>query len=1492
MSMTQHRPKESSDSLHDASAPRTRTRQTTSRPLNVRLLAISVVVLAVLGGAAYLWRNHQVEQLATSLLDRVDRLEEDKEWAKAVSYLQQYLQLKPEADEIHVRAAKLFDNDLQTPRQRDQATRLYYRALGVAPDDVELRRSLVQVLFDLDRRSQAETEAKTLLANKSAQDDPTAQRVIALIAAQEAQVRDNVESATAAHLALKTANEADPGNVDVARSRAVLYRTRSEKLNLTPHHAAVEADKAIDKMVEAAPDQALNWLARAQYRQAFRLPGVRDDMEQALKLDSKNAAVLVVAGQYFLSAAAPDGDTKRAQKLFEQLAEVAPARDIGNYWLGRAHKARGDNVAAIDAWKAGRKQNGESFDAICVSMFEVYLADRKLPLARDVLKYLQDRAEERSLYLPTNNRIRQRLTLTRLEAQWLLANNEPSRVVPLVTSALVASSSLGTSPSANPDYDPCHVLLAQAYGALNEWEDAATAYSEIASRSEKPWEAAMFAAEAWKNAGQTDKAIESYRQVAENPKAPQQLWLGMGQMQLQQQVRKPAEQRDWKPFLETLATAKQQLPGAWTVRLLEVDYLLAQQNDADRQRAEALLRAGEKEHATEPQYWQRLIVAYERFKKPEEADRALRKYATLEKNAVDVALVRINLLAARKQFAEAEKVLASTITEAPAPLKKALAFRQMQLALQAGDLASARKQLADLRTGDPSNLRLLRSAAELAFEARDWKELAELEAPLRKAEGDNGISWRFYRAAHLAADPARAAKRDFAESEQLLAAVLKERPRWVQATMLLGQIAEARGDAAGAVAKYTDAIEAGDRRIASYERLIGLLYRTNQFAEAQQVLEKMGRGVLASDRLESLAMAVAVQQDQRDQAVELARRSLAERPEDAMRHIWLAEMLQLTEKREEAIATLQRAVKLAPTDVRPWNAVFMYHLRGKDTAKAERTLTEMVKQVKLEPPQKEFVLAQGYELLGKRPEALAHYRKAGELAPKDIAILSRLAAVSLNDDVAAAEETLRKIVALAPTNTRARQALATLLALRDGDGAWEEAQELLRQASADGAPLAADDRLRAVLLVRRGGDKQKRIAHHAEARAILEGRVADKNAALAADRLLLAGVYESEARLLEDESKLKAARDQLWIQVDAAEPSESHLGLAADFALRHSRPKSDKPSLVLSDELRASLLNDARACVGRIEDLERTAKRYPTARTLSLRARLMQSEDQSDKIAAHIEPLAEQRSKDITKDTEKDQWILEVGNVYTSASLHDAAERWYRRLWPRNPKAYGPLIQSLAAQNRFGEVIKVCETVAKTESSSRPAQLLASVLASGKPSKEDLAAADPIIAKALKDHATDTDLLFAAAVLRTVQGRPLEAIALFEAVVKASPKHLLALNNVATLLAEQPNRQKDALRYIEQAIAVAGRKPALLDTQGTIHLMQGDLQAAVKCLEEAVNSEAIDPRYAFHLAAAYAKSDRLPDARVAFEKAKQNGLDDYVLTEGDIALRTMLEKTL
>jgi tetratricopeptide (TPR) repeat protein len=220
------------------------------------------------------------------------------------------------------------------------------------------------------------------------------------------------------------------------------------------------------------------------------------------------------------------------------------------------------------------------------------------------------------------------------------------------------------------------------------------------------------------------------------------------------------------------------------------------------------------------------------------------------------------------------------------------------------------------------------------------------------------------------------------------------------------------------------------------------------------------------------------------------------------------------------------------------------------------------------------------------------------------------------------------------------------------------------------------------------------------------------------------------------------------------------------------------------------------------------------------------------------------------------------------------------------------LAQSLARQNKISDAIELCEKAAKAGEDPLPAIVAANLLTAADKGERSHPAVDTILAKALERHPMNADLLFAAAILRTVQERIDEAIGLFERVVKAAPKNVLALNNLATLLAEDPKRRREALEFIDQAIGLAGRQGALLDTKGTVHLLQGEDAEAVACLEEAVDAVASDPRYYFHLAAAYQKIGRAADARTAFRRALDTGLDKQVLTASDRELRTRLEKSL
>jgi len=121
---------------------------------------------------------------------------------------------------------------------------------------------------------------------------------------------------------------------------------------------------------------------------------------------------------------------------------------------------------------------------------------------------------------------------------------------------------------------------------------------------------------------------------------------------------------------------------------------------------------------------------------------------------------------------------------------------------------------------------------------------------------------------------------------------------------------------------------------------------------------------------------------------------------------------------------------------------------------------------------------------------------------------------------------------------------------------------------------------------------------------------------------------------------------------------------------------------------------------------------------------------------------------------------------------------------------------------------------------------------------------------------------------------------------------VLALNNLATMLAERQDQLGDARQFIERAISVSGRPPALLDTLGTILVRSHQYKPAVAALEEAVAGTANDPRYYFHLAAAYDGDGRSTDAQRALQTAIELGLDKAILTSGDRELLASLKHDL
>ena len=108
--------------------------------------------------------------------------------------------------------------------------------------------------------------------------------------------------------------------------------------------------------------------------------------------------------------------------------------------------------------------------------------------------------------------------------------------------------------------------------------------------------------------------------------------------------------------------------------------------------------------------------------------------------------------------------------------------------------------------------------------------------------------------------------------------------------------------------------------------------------------------------------------------------------------------------------------------------------------------------------------------------------------------------------------------------------------------------------------------------------------------------------------------------------------------------------------------------------------------------------------------------------------------------------------------------------------------------------------------------------------------------------------------------------------------------------APQAESRPEALRYIDRAIEIAGPQPGLLDTKGTILLLDGKAEDAVPLLEQAAASSLTDPRYHFHLAVAYDRSGLPEKARAAYLTARKNQLTRQILTPTDQSMLDEMRK--
>ncbi len=1508
---------------------------TVKKVLNLRLLAGTLLALVVLAPAGYFWRGYQVRSTAGVFVERAEKLQEEGDLRKAAGYLHRYLQICPEDIMVQARLAHVYAEGVLTrqPMSIDRAIELCYRAIGSlsaedsghggenkAAEIVSLRKDLAELLIASGKFRSAEIEADHLLAYNKEEADGLSLKAIAvhrqfLSGSLAGQNRADTEVGST----LYQAWVANKGNPLLAKRLADIFRGQPELLSLNelniaqakaqellglkkeekegkaeetiPPQQAWEAmaDWIMDEMVGVDAQNAEAFLHRYRYRLQYKLAGADEDLQAAMKHGMENPNVLLSAARESwqdMTGAIQDkkpakeilSHIAKAREYYQGIIDIAGAASEEAYlYVGESYYREGKTDRAIQTWKdALEKREKLGNTRLNARLAEVFLTLGKLKDAeghiakREQIAQQLDRAGDRSaLALQDENKL--------LRARLLIQKGSLEEALGL----LKRLSEFGSGTQLEPFR--VRSLLGSVYSLLGQPAAAAEAYEGAMRGRPEQLPIKVAAAEVWKAAGNPARAVALYEEVAKKIDNAT-IWLSLAEVRLMQQLRPNndgagRDKPDWKSVSEplkkaeeALAEKKNSLQRPWRLDLLKSSLAQARATsqglpeEGVRQALECLREAQKK--YPDALLLTSLVSRYQRLGSPDDADRALGQLCKLKGESTQTYLLQTNLQIHRGNIEEAEKSLRSGLAKLPkeshGPLQLALA----RLDFHQGRRDQARGKFIALLQQYPKLAPAASYLALMDLESGNFQDLKKWEEKLFELQGSSSPVGLYCRAGRLLLAAENARDPRFLEAESLQRQIADVRPNWPRGHSLRGMVLERQGDTEAAMVSYAKAIALGDQRIAVYKRLIELLYRLGRFDDASRCMTELRARTPSSTDLTNLEINIAMAKGETEQALEIARREVKDRKNDAIARIWLGTMLAQANKLVEAETELNKAVTLAPTDAGPRMALFDFYRRTKKPGQARETLKKMASNASLTDARCAAILAHAHFLLGDIEQSKADYEKAARLAPDDPGLHLRWAALLEGEDPGGAEAILRKFLAANSTSPGSAPVLRRLVVMLAGQGtakAWEEAEKLLQEMGSGDKISSTDRRLRAFLLARRGG-----VENLTKAKRLIEEVIDESATADGKDSMML-------AQILELEGKPRLAELKLADLVGRPNPQKTHLQAYAAFLIRHYTRSSTADGTSTGGDTKAEM--DRELIDKQLEKLAQISA--DDLDVAAMKVQWLKASGRADQIESYLEPIAKRLSAKFEKDKDeprKAALSAAIGGIYMGVDQYVAALSWVEIL---QPKRFDLKAICLAKQGEMKEAVGLCLKAADSDGTILPALVLATALVSGSPSESDFRLGEPLLHKALKSHGNSAELLMQLANVRIRQKRYDDATQLYRRILKEQPHNTLVLNNLATVLAEQPQKRAEAIQIIDKAIKDLGPKGTLLDTKGWILVLEDKPAEGVKLLAEAATGPAGDPRFDFHLAVAYDRLDDPEKAKTAFDKAINGGLEEQLLMETD-----------
>jgi tetratricopeptide (TPR) repeat protein len=989
-----------------------------------------------------------------------------------------------------------------------------------------------------------------------------------------------------------------------------------------------------------------------------------------------------------------------------------------------------------------------------------------------------------------------------------------------------------------------NLLLAECQGQLANWDAQLAAYDRALGSDRIGLQARLGQASLLARLGKIDAAIEAYRTVVRQ--APQQ-GVALARLLIVQKLQLPPHERNWQEIDEVLARLPEAAAGATVVRA----GVLAAQGQPEA--ARSFLQHELEKHPTQASLWVALEELAESQGDWEAAANLVDQAEARLPCQGQMALCRIRLAvkkdgtAVRPELAKVEACL----DELPEADQSCVMQILGDAYFATGDRQSAERVWKHLAQQQPQNLPVRLPLLAVVLQDGDETALAGILNEIQLIEGNGGACASYAQAARLLLQARRGDRTLLQEAKTLAAAAARKRPTWSFVPVLQAQIYELEENWDDALAMYQRAVKLGERQPAVLRRVVDLLYRQRRYQEAHDLLVALpDLALTASDlgrKAAELTLLTSATVD-RKQALKVARLAVPPDSRDYRDFLWLGQVAASAGQLHEAEELLHKAANLSQNNPDPWIALVMV-LAKTNPQKAVAVLQQA--RDRLPAHVSPLVLAPGYEILGDLEHAEKSYQAILAAKPDDPDAMGSLAGFySRSGQAPKAEACLRKLLHLpagAPERIQpwARRQLAVVLAGTGRYVDFQEAAALIDKNCGSSVASLDNDRAKAIVLATQPNGR-------AEAIALFE-RVAGEQMLRPEEEFLLVNLYEQSG----DKTR---ARQHMTSLLRSPEPRPRYLGHYIQTLLTDRdvdgaetwfrKLESLAPHALSTAILQAKLLQ---------------AKKQPVEAIAVLRKSARQQPDQRAAVAAALE---------------------EIGQFQAAEALfrEEAADS-------QRPANMLLLAKFLGRHKRPAEALQLCERARSQCPPEKVGAAYLAILRHGGATEAQLQSVQSWLAAAAERQPESVLLVQFQAQLQDLRGHYAEAMALYRAALRRDPQNIVALNNLACLLALREGQSAEALDLVQKAIEVAGPQAELLDSRAVAYLASRQYQLAIEDLEEITHFRPTALVY-FHLAQAQSQAKNRQAVRQAWGKAKELGLDYAAVHPLEQEVFARLEKEL